>query len=367
LIWTAASASLRGDQLVVRPNPATFDDRILIHVHIDDLAGAPDTVSVPLSGLALVDPFQRRSFRAVDFIAFAVPTQSGAAKAGPVTYQRGGKEITIAAVNVTIRPPPAINPANAAKSIEMMAASGLVPIFLRVEPERKSVYAGQSIILSWTAVSREKPAGTKFPPIPVIPGGNARELSVNPTPEERDRDNLYVWPVRKIVVTPSGPGTMTIEPLEVAFEFYRQRPKDDFENSSRRTVKRVSPPATLTVQPVSVKYDVVTNDRASLFVTKQKEREGSSPCDFTVTLSGWGDLSSSRAPRFAGSVSGTVSIRDLGTSFDASRYTSSHRWLFHVSGPRARMIFFQDIVLDRFDPDSGRVVTMRTSAQYCIP
>ncbi len=178
------------------------------------------------------------------------PTKTGKLRIGPATVRVGNRRYSSRPIVVEVSEGQVPPPAGPSTDVVPPAEDGSV--FVQVHADRKTVYLGEQINLSWFAYHESQLVGFAPVRIPSFDEFLVEEIyQIGPkTRSERrviEGREYGVTPLYKKAVFPKKTGTLKISPLEVRLETVRTR-----YQLRREAVQRRSAPVELEIKPLPV-------------------------------------------------------------------------------------------------------------------
>ncbi|NOZ55651.1 MAG: protein BatD [Calditrichaeota bacterium] len=198
-----------------------------------------------------------------------MPTKTGTFTVPPVVVKVAGQTYKSdkASVKITSAPPPPQAPAQPQARSRAPAQPGQQSlgdlIFLRVRANKRTVYQGEPVVLTYSLYTRLTVTGYAITKMPSTTGFWTEELDLPQPPPTRDEvlngQSYVVADIKKLVLFPTSPGKVKVDPMTVDCDVRlpRRRSNDIFDSFFDdpffgRTVRRTlsSPSLTITVKPL---------------------------------------------------------------------------------------------------------------------
>ncbi len=172
-------------------------------------------------------------------------------------------------------------------------------IFVQASVDKRKVYQGEALILTYKAYSTEQIIDVDVREMPSYEGFWVEDMKVDPNPKivQKNGKKYYEYTLFRKLLFPSAPGKKTIEPLTFAVSI-RQRSVDIFEDFFGRGVRRIyrkTEPITLDAVslPERGKPDDFTGAVGDFSVSMKADKKECSVNDAVhveLTVEGYGNL-----------------------------------------------------------------------------
>ena len=342
LVYSVATAG----QLTLDKRVVALDDAVTITIILDDAFAEADVATLPLQNLAVDGgPSVSTSFEWINGQSTrrkvlrwsAHPLAPGNALVGPVVVRGSGGQIeTLRQVAVEVLPDRAMQLTDPAAILHELLATGRDPIFLVPEADRKEVYAGEEVVVTWTLYNGTNVEQYGLAEIPKLADFWTEELDVrNEQPQQVNLGGTVVQrvPIRRVALFPLRSGTLEVPPLAINGAIMRRvrgaaDPFGMFEGSVVE-VHRRSPPLAIVARPLPPGPPVGAVGDVAMSCTTPLQQNGG-PVVVDVALSGRANLRAAPPPRFAKAVDGSVQIVEGKLSVDRTREdaTMTRRWRY---------------------------------------
>jgi len=347
----AAASSLTVDKRVV-----ALDDAITITITLDDAFAEADVSSLPLANLALDGgPSVANSFEWINGQSSrrkvlrwsAHPLAPGNALVGPiVVHGAGGQVETLRQISIEVLPDRAMQLTDPAAILHELLATGRDPIFIVAEADRKEVFAGEELVVTWTLYNGASVEQYGLADIPKLGDFWTEELDVrNEQPQQISLGGTVVQrvPIRRVALFPLRSGTLEIPPLAINGAIMRRvrgaaDPFGMFEGTVVE-VHRRSPSLMIVARPIPPGPPVAAVGEIAMVCSTPLQQNGG-PVVVDVTMNGRANLRAAPPPRFAKAIDGSVQIVEGKLSVDRTREdaTMTRRWRYLLF-PAARGMF----------------------------
>ena len=243
----------------------------------------------------------------------------GTHEIGPVTVTAYGATATTAPVTIIVTDQPPPTPAGTgAPPTPTGAGGGIGPedLFLTAEASRSQVLQNEPVILEYRIYTRVNVSSYSVRELPATPGFWIEEFELPAQPEVEPitlNGQRYVTAlIRKVALFPTGPGSRTIEPMEIeaTVRVQRARTRDPFDLFDGVLDRGADVPASAVSQPVEIEVlplpaagrpDGFSGMVGDLSVTTTIDRDSvaaNEAVTMRVDVSGTGNLRSIAPPRF---------------------------------------------------------------------
>jgi hypothetical protein len=227
-----------------------------------------------------------------------------------------------------------------------LLATGRDPIFLMPELDRKEVFVGEEVVVTWTLYNGTNVEQYGLSELPKLDDFWAEELDVrNEQPQQINLGGTLVQrvPIRRVALFPLRSGTLAVPPLAINGAIMRRTrgavdPFGMFEGTLVE-VHRRSPALMIVARPLPPGPPVAAVGDVAMSCTTPRQENGG-PVVVDVALSGRANLRAVPPPRFAKAVDGSVQIVEGKLSVDRTREEASmmRRWRYLLF-PNSRGMF----------------------------
>jgi len=352
LVCSAAAAST----LIVDKRTVALDDSLTITLTLEDAFAEGDVPRLPLANLALDGaPSQSTSFEWINRQSTrrkvlrwsAHPLAPGNALVGPVVvHGSGGQLETLRQIAVEVLPDRAMQLTDPEAILHELLATGRDPIFLLPEIDRKEVFAGEEVVVTWTLYNGANVEQYGLSELPKLDDFWSEELDVrNEQPRQVNLGGTIVQRVaiRRVALFPLRSGTLAVPPLAINGAIMRRvrgaaDPFGMFEGTVVE-VHRRAPPLTIVARPIPPGPPVAAVGEIAMSCSTPMQQNGG-PVVVDVTMSGRANLRAVAPPRFAKAIDGSVQIVEGKLTVDRTREdaTMTRRWRYLLF-PASRGMF----------------------------
>lgn len=351
-----AATAAAGSTLTVDKRVLSVDDALTITLTLDDNLADADAPTIPLQNLAIDGgPSVANSFQWINGQSSrqkvlrwsAHPLAPGNALIGPVVVRGSGGQIeTLRQIAVEVLPDRAMQLTDPAAILHELLATERDPIFILPGVDRKEVYAGEEVVVTWVLYNGANVEQLGFSEMPKLPEFWTEELDVrNEQPQQVNLGGTVVQrvPIRRVALFPLRSGTLEVPPLAINGAIMRHvrgagDPMGMFEGTLVE-VHRRSSPLTITARSLPPGAPVVAVGDVTMSCATPVQQNGG-PVVVDVTLAGRANLRAVPPPRFTKAVDGSVQIVDVKVSVDRTReeVSMTRRWRYLLF-PNARGMF----------------------------
>ncbi len=371
LLSVILSTAVLADTLTVDRTSVMVDDTIMITVSLDGAFTSLDSVELPLTNLKIISGpstsseitwvngtlTQRKSLRYL-----ARPLAAGTSTVGPLTLEsREGARETLPQLTIQVAQDLAAQTSDPASILRELLSTRRDPFFVVVEADRTKAFVGEQIVLTWTVYNAASVDQWDITNAPKLQNFWTEELG---TPNEQAQQvtlgglTAQKLVVKRLAVFPLQPGTLTIDPLEVAARIVRQidlgTPFGAFEGSVV-DISRHSAPLQIDVQPLPPGPAVDVVGDLALNCGKPVQANGG-PITIDVALSGRANLRNAQPPQWEGVLRGSSQIEEgkVNVVRAADGATMTRHWKLLVFPAHEGMFMLPPLVAHAFSPANGR-------------
>lgn len=343
LFATVAAAS----EMTADKRTLALDDTVTITISLDDAFANANAANVPLRNLAAEGrPSVESSFQWINgqtsrqkiVRITAHPLGAGEAMVGPlILHGSNGQVETLPAIALQVMPDVTAQLTDPAAILHELLATGRDPIFVVAEADRKAVFAGEEVVVTWTLYNATNVQQYSVTDMPALDDFWTEELRVTETqPTETRLGGVTVMklPIRRAALFPMRSGTLTVPPMTLAAAVMRRtqmpNPFGEFEGTVTE-VHRRSAPVTIEARPLPPGPPVSVVGDLDLECGTPTQTNGG-PVVINVSLKGRANLRSVAAPQFAQPIDGTLQVNDAGASVDSSNddATMTRTWRYLI-------------------------------------
>ena len=337
---------LSANELQVDKRTLSIDDALTITLTLTDAFASADNVQLPLQNLVLDgSPSVSSEFSWVNGQSsrrkvlryVAHPRGSGAALVGPVTLRGGDGQVeTLAPISIQVLPDLAAGSNDPQRILHELLATGRDPIFIVVDADKTSVFAGEQVIVTWTIYNATNVQQHGIGQIPKLADFWVEELDArNETAQQVFIGGLAMQKlvIRRVALFPLRSGILTVDPISLEAQIMKRtslgNPFGLFEGSVV-DVHRRSSPLTIEARPLPPGPPVAAVGDISLQCSTPIQKNGG-PVSMDVVMTGAANLRAVPPPAFARSVDGSVQITEGGVSVKRrGEVVMTRRWRFLI-------------------------------------
>jgi hypothetical protein len=335
------------NELTVDKRSITLTDNVTITLTLTDSFAHLDNVTLPLQNLVVDGPpstaseFQWINGRSSSHKILrwsAHPRGAGAALVGPLSLRApDGQVDTLAPISIQVLPDAAAGSNDPATIMRALIATGREPVFIVVDADRPSVFAGDEIVVTWTMVSATTVQQWGIADLPALADFWTEELDVRGEQPEQVAvagQLAQRLVIRRVALFPLRSGALTIEPMAINAAVMRRVNSFDpfaiFEGTLVEARAR-SAPLTVDVRPLppGPPVDVVGDVDLQCFTPVQAN---GGPVSLDVVLGGRANLRAAKPPRFAQPLEGSMQIseRPLSVQRTLGEARMARRWRYLI-------------------------------------
>ena len=367
------------NDLSVDPRTLQMNDLTTITVSLEGTFANAETINVPLDNLAFVgEPWVSTEFAWINndvvrrkiFRFRARPLLPGPGRVGPLELRSSdGQRDTLAAIAVQVMPD-RISASNDPEAVlRDLVATGRPPLFLVAESDKKEVWTGEQVLVTWYLYNGATVDNWQIVNVPKLPDFWSEEIDTRSSEAER------VWVgeramsrirLRRVALYPLRSGTLQVGGMSVeAGVLERLRgPYSIFEGNLVETTF-TSAPLALNVRPLPAGPPVSAIGEFTLTCDEPKQRNGG-PVIVDVTLAGSGNVRGATPPRFAGRVDGNVQMEAGPVSVSRGEDGSVsmiRKWRAMLFPAQAGTLESPAMTMTVFSPSAGARKTLQCEAQ----
>ncbi|HJQ35603.1 MAG TPA: hypothetical protein VKB93_00555 [Thermoanaerobaculia bacterium] len=355
-----------------------MNDLVTITVSLEGSFASAETVNVPLDNLAFVgEPWVSSEFAWINgevvrrkvFRFRARPLLPGMARVGPVALSSGeGQRDTLKQVVLQVEPDRIAATNDPEAVLRELMATGRPPLFLVAETDKRDVWQGQQILVTWYLYNAAAVESWQIVSVPKLADFWSEEIEARASEAERvfvGNQQMQRVRMRRVALYPLRSGTLQIGGMSVeAGVMERLRgPFSTFEGTLVETTFS-SAPITINVRPLPPGPPVDAVGELTLACAPAKQRNHG-PIVVDATLNGQGDLRGASAPRFARAIAGNVQVEG-GTTTTTREETSvsmTRKWGFLIFPEKAGELAIPPLVLATFSPSAASRKTLQCEEQ----
>jgi len=367
------------NDLLVDPHTLQMNDLATITVSLEGSFANVETINVPLDNLAFVgEPWVSTEFAWINndvvrrkvFRFRARPLLPGPARVGPLELRSSdGQRDTLAAVAVQVMPDRIAASNDPEAVLRELVATGRPPLFLVAETDKKEVWTGEQVLVTWYLYNGATVDNWQIVNVPKLPDFWSEEIDTRSSEAER------VWVgeramsrirVRRVALYPLRSGTLQVGGMSVeAGVLERLRgPISIFEGNLVETTF-TSALLAIHVRPLPAGAPVSAVGELTLTCDEPRQRNGG-PVIVDVTLAGSGNLRGATPPQFAGRVDGNVQMEAGPVSVSRGEDGSVsmiRKWRAMLFPAKAGTLEIPAMTMTVFSPAAGSRKTLQCEAQ----
>jgi hypothetical protein len=363
------ATTLSANELTVDKKALQLDDSVEITLALEGSFASLDPPKLPVQNLVIDgSPSVSAEFQWINGVTSrrrvfhynAHPNAPGAARVGPLTLRdAAGVQLTLPAVTLYVAAGIATDSVDPIRIMRELLATEREPIFILATADKRDVYEGEEILVTWTLYAAANVQQYSLGNIPKLEDFWTEEMQVRT--EQPEQVMLGEVPAQRLVVRraalfPLRSGTLTVGPMTVHASVMKRMNRGDpfgmFEGVMS-DVNRRSPPITIDVKPLPPGPPVIAVTNTLNLLCTGPAHKGGGPAFFDVTMSGRANLRAAEPPLLPAGVRGSVQIVNRGTAmvYPVSRDVwMTRRWRYLI-----------------FPSESGTLKIPVLSAAYLTP
>ena len=365
-------------ELTVDSHRVQQNDLVTITLSLDDSFASLDEVNLPLKNLVLVgEPWVSTEFawingkvvRRKSFQYRARPLADGPARVGPLVLHAEGESATLAAVDLQVLPDRATGSNDAESVLRELSGSGRDLLFVIAEADRKSVYVGEPVTITWFLYNAASLQQWQVVGVPKLPDFWSEEL-----PKSDAGERVYVGdvlmqrvPIRRVALFPLRAGRLRVEGMTLQAAVLRRGRSGPFAMFEGEIAETTFTSAPLEVEAKAIPSGAPVDAVGELALTcaPPVQRNGG-PVVVAVTLAGVGNLRAAAPPHFAGPVAGTVQVEggEVTLPRDDESFGMARRWRFLIFPKAAGMLEIPPLTLRVFVPSTSERRELRCGTSF---
>jgi hypothetical protein len=365
LALCALAVSARANELIVDHHRLQMNDLLTITLSLEGQFSAVEELNIPLSNLALVgEPSVSSEFAWINgdvsrrkvFRYHARALAPGPARVGPMVLNAGdGQRETLPGIEIEILPDRASGSNDAEVVLQEMLAAGRDPLFVVAEIDKKSVYVGEPVTVTWWLYNAAVVQQWQIAAVPKLPEFWSEEQTRNETPERVYVGEVMVQrvPIRRVVLFPLQSGHQRIGGMSVQASVLRRTRSGPFAmfEGELGEMTFTSAPIELDVRdlPAGPPVDAIGDLTLRCEPPVQKN---AGPIVLRVTLSGLGNVRAAAPPRFDEALAGSLQIEggEVNVVRDAGAFSMARSWRYLISPEKSGLFDVPPLSLRVFDP-----------------
>lgn len=376
LFFLAARA--HANQLSVDARTLRMNDMATVTVILDGPFADVEAVSPPLENLAIVgEPWVSSEFAWINgavnrrkVFRFRIrPVAPGAARVGPMEIRgdRGQRQV-LPMVALQIAADRVFGSNDAESLLRDLGASGRDPVFIVSEVDKRDVFAGEPVRITWFLYNAVNVQQWQVVSVPKLQDFWTEEVPVRNELAERvlvGNDFVQRVPIRRVVLYPLRSGSLSIGGMTMEATVMRRYRTGVFAGFEGELVETsfTSAPITIVAKPVppGTPVDMVGDAR---LVCGSPLQRNAGPVVVPVTLTGEGNLRGVTAPRFTERIAGDVQVEggEVTTSREEGSVTMQRQWRYLVFPSREGLLYVPPVAMRTFVPATGERKELRCEA-----
>lgn len=372
-----ASRAFAKNELLVDSRAVQTNDMVTITISLEGPFSSIDEPHVPLRNLRFLgepsvssefawingDVSRRKTFRYL-----ARPIAPGPAQVGPVVLDADdGKRDTLPAVALQVLADRISGSNDAEAVLRDLLAARRPPMFVVAEADRTSAFVGEPIGVTWFLYNAAAIQQWQVASVPKLAEFWIEDLPRGDTAERVYLGDFMVQrlPIRRTVLFPLRSGRIRVEGMTVEASIMQPTsggPFSMFEGSLVET-SFTSAPFDVDIKPLPPGPPVDAVGRLALRCDPAAQRNAG-PVVLRATLEGVGNLRATSAPRFEGSIAGTVQTEggQVTVSRDDANVSMSRRWEFLIFPSSAGPLQIPPLAMRVFVPETGERRELRCAS-----
>lgn len=364
--------------LRVEPRSVRANELVTVTLTLEGALATSDSIDMPLHNLELLgEPSVSSEFSWVNgdarrrkTLRYRLrPLAVGSSRVGPIVIEtRDGQRETLPAVEIEVTPDRVATSNEPAVVLSALTAAGRDPLFLIVETDKRDVYAGEPVVVTWWLYNAAVVQDWQVVSVPKLPAFWSEER-----PRSERAERVFVegammqrLAVRRAVLVPLQSGRQTIDGMTIEAAVMRRREGGPFAmyEGELAEVAYTSAPVVLNVKPIpaGAPVDAVGSLRLSCTPPVQKN---DGPVVLEVTLGGAGNLRAARPPRFAAPPPGELRIEGGETVTSAGEpFTMTRRWRYLIFPATDGLLEIPPLSMTIFDTTLGTRSERRCASSF---
>lgn len=374
-----ASHAFAKNEMLVDARSVQTNDTVTITIALEGSFSSILEPHVPLHNLRFLgepsvssefawingDVSRRKTFRYV-----VRPVAPGPAQVGPVTLSTDdGQRDLLAAIALQVLPDRISGSNDAEAVMRELLASNRAPMFVVAEFDKTSAYVGEPIAVTWYLYNAAAIQEWQVVSVPKL-----AEFWIEELPRGENAERVYLGdimvqrlPIRRAVLFPLRSGRIRVEGMTAEASIMqgtRGGPFSRFEGSIVETTF-TSAPFDVDVKPLPPGPPVDAVGNLALRCERAQQRNAG-PVVLRALLEGVGNLRATSAPRFAGSIAGSVQTESgqVTVNRDDGNIAMSRRWTFLIFPSNAGPLQIPALTMRVFDPATGERRDLRCDSAF---
>ena len=366
------------NELTVDSRRVQRNDLVTVTVTLEDAFTKLDELTVPMKNLAIFgEPWvssefawingrviQRKSFR-----YRARPLAAGPARVGPLVLNVDDEKVTLPAIDLEILPDRASGSNDAETVLRELAATERDLVFVVAEADRKEVFAGEPVTITWFLYNAASIQQWQIVGVPKLADFWSEELAKSEMTERVYVGDVMMQrvPIRRVALFPLRSGRLRVEGLTLQAAVMRRSRRGAFSifEGEVADISFTSAPIDIIAKPLPPGPPVDAVGDLALNCAPPVQRNGG-PVAIAVTLSGGGNLRAAPAPRFEGTVAGRLQIEggDVTLSREDASFGMARRWRYLIFPASAGLLEIPPMSLRVFVPATGERRDLRCGSSF---
>jgi len=364
--------------LRVEPRSVRANELVTATLTLEGEFATSDAIDMPLHNLELLgEPSVSSEFSWVNgdarrrkTLRYRLrPLAVGSSRVGPIVIEtRDGQRETLPAVEIEVTPDRVSTSNEPAVVLRELTAAGRDPLFLIVETDKRDVFAGEPVVVTWWLYNAAVVQDWQVVSVPKLPAFWSEERPRSERAERVFADGAMMQrlAVRRAVLVPLQSGRQTIDGMTIEAAVMRRREGGPFAmyEGELAEVAYTSAPVVLNVKPIPAgpPVDAVGSLRLSCSPPVQKN---DGPVVLEVTLGGEGNLRAARPPRFAAPPPGELRIEGGETVTSAGEpFTMTRRWRYLIFPASDGLLEIPPLSMTIFDTALGTRSERRCASSF---
>ncbi len=365
-------------ELTVDSHRVQQNDLVTITLSLDDAFATLDEVNLPLKNLVFVgEPWVSTEFawingkvvRRKTFQYRARPLADGPARVGPLVLRAEGETAQLAAIDLQVLPDRATGSNDAESVLRELSSTGRDLLFVIAEADRKSVYVGEPVTITWFLYNAASLQQWQVVGVPKLPDFWSEELPKSDTGERVYVGDVMMQrvPIRRVALFPLRAGRLRVDGMTLQAAVLRRGrsgPFAMFEGEIAETTF-TSAPLEIVANAIPPGAPVDAVGDLALTCAPPVQRNGG-PVVVAVTLAGVGNLRAATPPHFAGPVAGSVQVEggEVTLPRDDESFGMARRWRFLIFPKTAGMLEIPPLTMRVFVPSTSERRELRCGTSF---
>ena len=378
LLCLVAFSALADNQLIVDARTLRMNDMATATVSLEGPFAEVESINLPVENLAVVgEPWVSTEFAWINGVVnrrkvfrFRIrPVAPGNARVGPLEIRGGeGQRQLLPMIALQVMPDRVFGSNDAESLLRELAGSGRDPVFVVSEVEKREVFAGEPVRVTWFLYNAVNVQQWQVVSVPKLQDFWVEEVPVRNEPAERVLvGDAFVQrvPIRRVVLYPLRTGSLGIGGMTVEASVMRRYRTGVFAGFEGEIVETsfTSAPIEIASKPVPPGPPVDVTGDVNLICGAPFQRNAG-PVIVPVTLEGDANLRGVAAPRFTETVKGDVQIE--GGEVQGSREEESvamrREWRYLIFPANEGLLYVPPLSIRTFVPATGERKELRCQA-----